>query len=433
MRMEELEVLLLAYALGGVFSASTEDASFLGTQTPYMYRGHSYTPAPSGYTPFYINYLGRDALSYIVSGRGINLWLDVLRDAKSEEALSEKGELLEKQLKRKGLMEKETYAIRTAKAKEIEAGIAKRIYEHFPQVFGRKVVAISTSSERAKESMAAFLGELSKHTPRRTFKVSNGGKVDPILRFYDLNKAYLEYKNEGKWKEEVKRYRERKHVTVPLLSQFFTPSYLEKIENQEELADELYEIYTNQLTREDALGLSKCFAKDVLRYYWENKNLSTYLEKGPGHVDEHLASQIAFPLLGDFLVTTERAIKNQDTSANLRFAHAETLIPFASLLKVPGCATQTNDLNKVASIWQDDKVAPMGANLCWVVYKGNKGGDLLIKMLYNEEEVAFPIESDRKPYYKWQDVRDYYIKLQEDLGIQWNGPVVDMVKNYKVK
>ena len=118
----------------------------------------------------------------------------------------------------------------------------------------------------------------------------------------------------------------------------------------------------------------------------------------------------------DFLETTNNAIIEGNVSADLRFAHAETIIPFAALLGIDIASAQTNDLNYVLDIWKDYQIAPMAANIQWILYN-NDSGEYLIKMLLNEKEVTFPIESDNIPYYKWDDVSSYYQTILDSLPL----------------
>ena len=37
------------------------------------------------------------------------------------------------------------------------------------------------------------------------------------------------------------------------------------------------------------------------------------------------------------------------------------------------------------------------------------GDDILVKALLNEREAYLPIDTDNWPYYKWQDLRKYYL------------------------
>ncbi|MGL4210456.1 MAG: hypothetical protein ACRCRT_02800, partial [Cetobacterium somerae] len=189
-------------------------------------------------------------------------------------------------------------------------------------------------------------------------------------------------------------------------------------------------LYTNQYDIGENVGLSKYFTQEELKYFWANKNLSMYLEKGPSSMGQNLPMDISFALLEDFLSTSENAIKNENIAANLRFAHAETVVPFASLLKIDFASKQTNDLNNVENIWKDYEVSPMGVNIQWIFYKNEKN-DILVKMLYNEKEINFPIESNMKPYYKWDDVRKYYEKVINDLKIKKYDTIIDEVKYFK--
>ena len=47
----------------------------------------------------------------------------------------------------------------------------------------------------------------------------------------------------------------------------------------------------------------------------------------------------------------------------------------------------------------------------------NKEDEYIIKMLLNEKEVTFPIESDIEPYYKWDDVANYYQNVIDSLKL----------------
>ena len=55
-------------------------------------------------------------------------------------------------------------------------------------------------------------------------------------------------------------------------------------------------------------------------------------------------------------------------------------------------------------------VFPMASNLQFVFYRENLyDKDVLVKVLLNEQEATLPIESDIAPYYRWSEVRRYYL------------------------
>ena len=57
--------------------------------------------------------------------------------------------------------------------------------------------------------------------------------------------------------------------------------------------------------------------------------------------------------------------------------------------------------------WKDYEIAPMAANVQWVLYH-DQNGQVWIKILLNEKEVAIPVATSRFPYYQWEEVRKYF-------------------------
>ena len=57
--------------------------------------------------------------------------------------------------------------------------------------------------------------------------------------------------------------------------------------------------------------------------------------------------------------------------------------------------------------WKDYEIAPMAANVQWVLYH-DQNGQVWIKILLNEKEVAIPVATSRFPYYQWEEVHKYF-------------------------
>lgn len=131
-----------------------------------------------------------------------------------------------------------------------------------------------------------------------------------------------------------------------------------------------------------------------------------FYEKGPslsGHAETYAVAQ---PLLDDFFAVIDARAAGGDVAATFRFAHAETIIPFAALLKLPGSTVPAPDVVAPASVsdvfdystnpWRGSQVTPMAANVQWDVVS-RAGVDPatgaaytpLVRMLYNEREIAF--------------------------------------------
>jgi hypothetical protein len=131
-----------------------------------------------------------------------------------------------------------------------------------------------------------------------------------------------------------------------------------------------------------------------------------FYEKGPSLAGHDETYSIAKPLLDDFFATIDARVAGGDVVATFRFAHAETIIPFAALLRLPGStvaapdnAAPTSDADvydDATNPWRGAEVTPMAANVQWDVVS-RPGIDPatgaaytpLVRMLYNEREIAF--------------------------------------------
>ncbi|KAB1654087.1 histidine phosphatase family protein [Pseudoclavibacter chungangensis] len=131
-----------------------------------------------------------------------------------------------------------------------------------------------------------------------------------------------------------------------------------------------------------------------------------FYEKGPSLSGHDETYRIAQPLLDDFFVSIDERAAGGSNAAVYRFAHAETIIPFAALLKLPGSTQQAPDIASPTSEadvfdygnneWRGETVTPMAQNVQWDVATragvDPATGDAftpLVRMLYNEKEIAF--------------------------------------------
>ncbi|MBE5065975.1 histidine-type phosphatase [Bifidobacterium saeculare] len=135
-------------------------------------------------------------------------------------------------------------------------------------------------------------------------------------------------------------------------------------------------------------------------------DMEDFYEKGPSYAGQDETYRIAQPLLDDFFASIDERVAGGDTAATFRFAHAETIMPFAALIGAPGSTQQAPAVENPQSVadvynyqdnkWRGESVTPMAANIQWDVAtrdgidpETGKDYTPLIRMLYNEEEVAF--------------------------------------------
>lgn len=406
------------------------DSGYLGTETPYKMSGCHQWVVPKGYRSFYIDHIGRHGARYLSTSLRVDSLLEVLEEAKKKGHLTKRGEKLRGQVMKIGAVTGHQYGLLTPLGKEEERQLGQRMYRCYPDVFGKEVHAVSTYMQRAKQSMFAFLEGLGQYTSSSQFKIAVNGQVDPVLRFFDVNEAYKRYKKEGDWLSELREFEERCDLVSKWLLQFFSESYIQTLENPIQIGNYIYDLYGNTFNMQLPIGLGDYFTWQQLDYFWQNENVKQFLEKGPGMIGHTLQTNMAFPLLENFLVTAERAIKKGNISADLRFAHAETLIPLVTLLGVKGYSEQTSHLNEVATIWKDSCIAPMAANMWWVFFKGKPDEPILVLPLLNDRPVNLPLPAYNKYYYVWEEMKHYYRKVLAGLHLPKDVSLIEQVKNY---
>lgn len=428
--MRSLKYLILLIFLQ-IVSLGATDNDYLGTQSLYDVEKFQYTAPPKGYSPFYINHLGRHGARYLSSGKNLDYLLETLEAAQKVSGITPEGKVLMEKLRVIKEAEAGKFGLLTPLGIEMEEGIGERMYKNFPELFGKRVEAQATYVKRTQQSMEAFLKALGEHTSNENFKTTVNGKVDPLLRFFDLNRAYILYKEKGDWIKKSSRYSKREDIWTPIVKKFFTEEYLKDYKKGFKFVSSLYKVYGNQFDAglEDTLG--EYFTQGDRLYFWESGNVEQFLEKGPGLKGTTLPTDISFGLLHNFLITSEEALKKRDISANLRFAHAETIIPFASILKIKWASQHAENVNQIKNIWQDYRVAPMGGNIQWIFYGHPEKEEILVKMLYNEVETEFPIESSLTPYYPWRDIKAYYESFLKGLKVDFEENITTSVENYK--
>lgn len=142
-----------------------------------------------------------------------------------------------------------------------------------------------------------------------------------------------------------------------------------------------------------------------------------FYEKGPSFANSTATYAIAQPLLDGLFNEVQTQVVNGEHQhiAKLRFAHAETIIPLVALMKLVGSrqgAEVGTLMNQDNNEWRGGWVSPYAANIQWDVYQNADDKQVLVKMLYNEKEVAFkegckPVDGT-KFFYTFDELKRCY-------------------------
>ncbi|MBR5656033.1 MAG: histidine-type phosphatase [Prevotella sp.] len=374
------------------------------------------TPAPKGYEPYYISHYGRHGSRYLISRDDYDKAWKVLLRADSMDKLTDYGKDV---LRRVVMIRNEADHRRgelTLLGAEQHRGIAHRMYEHFPQVFKGKtnIDAKSTIVIRCILSMENALQELKCINPQL------------IIR-HDASEHDMWYMNNERqpqlfrkrWNDDLRgimsQYRKR-HANYDRLMQrlFNDTAYVNHEVNAENLNYHLFKLASNLQSSElrHSISLYDLFNEQEVYDNWMIENANWYVTHGPCPLNGGLQPFSQRFLLGVILHEADSCLALPHPGATLRFGHETCVMPLTCLLELNNFGKQITDFERLPEIgWVNYHVFPMGANIQFIFYKPKKGkGDILVKVLLNENEARLPLTPVSGPYYRWTDFRDYYTK-----------------------
>ena len=429
-------ILFLLFAivlpLGAFAQNCTSD--FLGTKTLYKSPVLKYTAAPAGYAPVFVNYVGRHGARHLTKNVKSTLAYKLLFKADSLNALTEQGKQLKEMVVALQKIEKGNTGFISAEGKDELRGLGQRMYLNYPNVFkGNSTTSIAVTKEiRTRQSAEAFLAGLNsklKDTVSATFH-----NDDVALRFYDLSPAYKNFEDSMD-SDAVMQVIEKKDdfsaINLSVARRIFTAGFLKQLDEdqQSKFVADVFGfttiVYSLKAEIRQAgyeskeLNFESVFTCNELKKLGEMDSMNEDLKKGPGKDDDGIQVRVAVPLLVDFLNTADEFIKTGKNNARLRFAHAETIAPFAALLQIASADKPIRNVGKSNINWNASAIIPLSSNINWVFYKRKGTSDYLVKVLLNEKEEKIDgLYSKSFPYYQWRDLRAFYLEKLERLKVK---------------
>ena len=91
-------------------------------------------------------------------------------------------------------------------------------------------------------------------------------------------------------------------------------------------------------------------------------------------------------------------------------------MPLATLMELGNTGETVENLDTLDRVWVGSNIFPMAGNIQLIFYRPKKGrqGDILVKALLQEHEMTLPVKPVKFPYYRWEDLRAYYISKLEN-------------------
>ena len=367
------------------------------------------TPAPEGYSPFYVSHYGRHGSRWMTSDER---YLEVIRvfDTFHEKSgLTALGEDVRLRLQKVWENARGRGGDLTSLGERQHKAIARRLYQQYPQIFRDSacISARSSTSVRCIMSMSAFSEQLKE--------------LNPSLRITrEANRRYMDYiaytspeleefsSDSAAWRTGFRCYEESHIRPERLTATLFTNP--QEVKDPRGLMMGLYWIASDMQDVELPLSFYDLFEKEELFNIWQSINYRMYICNANAPLNGGVAPESAKSLLKNIIESADHAIRKGTPCATLRFGHDTNLIRRLALMQVEGCSNQETDPDRYYLAWQDFRISPMGANLQLIFFK-NGQGEVIVKLLHNENEVKLPIDSPIAPYYQWEAVKAFYNHL----------------------
>ncbi|MBD5329640.1 MAG: histidine-type phosphatase [Bacteroides sp.] len=412
-----LPALLLGFAgASAQFPSADEEMDFhklSGNLRAYPYVEETppaQTPALSGYEPFHLEHYGRHGSRWLIGG---NDYLTPVKNLEKAEKAGKLTPLGRETLNALRSIEEASHG-RLGELSDKGAlqhqAIGRRMAMNYPQLFSDSsfVDAKATVVIRCILSMLNGLQGIREVAPEVATR-SDASYADMYFMNYDDKPAW---KIKDLAEETVlEEYRAKHKLNGDYLSRLVTDVQFARDSVEPGLMPYLYWVLANtQGHSGQPWLLDKVFSADEAREAWRYDNGMWTLHCIDTPITQRRMPYTQRMLLKNIIESTDTAINSTRPSVNLRYGHDGILINFLTLIEVDDLGKEFASIEEAeAAGLRSYDLIPMAGNIQLVFYR-NATGDVLVKGLLNEKEVRLPGEPVSGPYYRWSDLRDYYLK-----------------------
>lgn len=415
---------LFLFLLPGISKSDTiEEVDFYetgGNYYCYPWMGKTppaQTPAPEGYVPFHLEHYGRHGSRWHIGSYNYDLPYKILKKAHEAGKLTPLGEeTFLSVAKIRDEFKKGRDGELSDKGAVQHQEIGKRMVKNYPEIFTplTQIDARSTIVIRSILSMFNGLNGIQSMVPDIKIKTDASNADMYYMNYHDSVMRRIKHHADT----TVLRQFQQKHANKgQYLSRLFNDSQYARDSVGDQLFNPLFSLLVNSQSHAAQPWLvEKIFTIDEARERWLCRNANWFLESGNSKLTENHQYLSQSNLLRNIIESADTALMSNDKSVNLRYGHDSIIMPLTCLLEIGSFGEEINDLEELASKgWHDYKAIPMAANIQIVFYRHespalNSNNDILFKILLNEEEVDLPLPEVARPYYKWNDFKDYYLK-----------------------
>jgi len=284
----------------------------------------------------------------------------------------------------------------------------KRFKSVFQDNSRKDINCISSVYPRCAMSMANFISVMPDGF---TYNFNAGERYQRFLNPPDTTKALMDIRQRGH------------DYLYPKFGNFFDDTdFFVRIFNNPEKARRLssdwvtfFTMFYDIVADTGCTGLDLDFTKylrgDEMLHLMQFRDCLIFSDDGRNPLNWASRSELMKPLLADWVNKAESAVKGNSVAADLRFGHDSGLSPFLSLIGIKGYDVYS-PVEKSYEVWNASEMMPMGTNFQMIFYRHPRKAEVLVKMLFNEQETCIPALGDG-PYYNWDDLLAYFKGIME--------------------
>lgn len=372
------------------------------------------TPAPKGYEPFYVSHYGRHGSRYLIADNDYKWVLDLMRKAKDAGALTPLGLDALERVEKVWLEAEGRGGDLSPLGVRQHRGIAERMFNTFPEVFKGKVdiSARSTIVMRCAMSMDAFCERLKELNPQLNITREASNRYMRYMNYHSPESNEFNAPD-GPWQEEYRKFEESHTNADRLVGTLFSDSlWVVRNVNPHKVMWGFYWLAVGMQDIETKVSFMDLFEPQELFDLYQSFNYRFYVGDSNYPGSNGMLLDNAKPLLTNVVESADAVIASGKTGATLRFGHDGNLIPFAGLLGLKDCNNSVENPADFYKYFVSYKISPMAGNVQMIFFRNKKNhDDILVKFMLNERETSIPLETDSYPFYKWSDVRAYFMNI----------------------
>lgn len=359
-----------------------------GTMMPYDFsRTDSVVPWDSAFRPVFISYVARHGARFLSSEKKVGDIESVLTKARADGLLTAKGESFLRLLGKVREVTDGRWGALDATGIMEEARLGDEMAATCPSLLEKgKVRAMATYVPRVVMTMYEVCHSLARHSSHLEISTSEGRQFDSMLRFFHTDANYEAYIDSGPWRFAFDKFERDVTPIAPAASMIKGVTDSRRLQK---LTSDAYSVLQSLRAAGIEADPSVWFTQEEYEKCWEVANLRHYYQRSPSSFSA-IPAYAAAPLLKDIVLSIDSVFERRkelrmaetigqpvdtvgDLRAELRFGHAETVLPLFAAMKLPGCSAPLCDPADVADVWKDWEIAPLGANLMIVCLEKHGG------------------------------------------------------------